>query len=64
MNYDAIIRRAKRAIQSATDKIHGSKVHIVDQDADIKSLSGLVVIIADLTKDNTQNMTSDKISGS
>ncbi|MBT8294379.1 MAG: hypothetical protein KJN70_13985 [Eudoraea sp.] len=53
MNYDSIIRRARKAVQAASAKLHSSKVHIVDQDADIKSLSGLVVILAEIECENT-----------
>lgn len=53
MNYDSILRRARKAVANASAKIHASKVHIVDQDTDIKSLAGLVIILADPVCDNT-----------
>lgn len=60
MNYDSILRRARKAVANASAKIHASKVHIVDQDTDIKSLAGLVIILADPANNSTQNAAQAK----
>lgn len=58
MNYDAILKRARKAVAAATAKINSAKVHVVDHDTDIKSLSGLVVILADMDSQNTTQANS------
>ncbi|MBW1853221.1 MAG: hypothetical protein JRJ00_00820 [Deltaproteobacteria bacterium] len=45
MNYDALIKRAKKAIEVFENKETPSAVHKVDVDTDISKLSGLVVIL-------------------
>jgi len=45
MNYDALIKRAKKAIEVAEMKEGASSVHIVTIDDDITELSGLVVVM-------------------
>jgi len=45
ISYDALIKRAKKAIEVAEMREAGSSVHIVTVDDDITKLSGLVVIL-------------------
>jgi len=44
MNYDQLIKRAKKAIDVASNKETPASVHKVNVDTDISKLSGLVVI--------------------
>lgn len=45
MNYDALIKRAKKAINDATQKEAPASVHKVTIDDDIEKLAGLVVVM-------------------
>ena len=45
MNYAALIKRANKVIDNAESKMYSAKVHIVDIDADISELQGLVLIM-------------------
>lgn len=45
MNYDALIKRAKKAIDEATNRETPASVHKVTIDDDITKLSGLVVVM-------------------
>jgi len=49
MNIDAIIRRANKLIAKAANKMHSARVHIVDDEADITELQGLVIILNSTT---------------
>lgn len=45
MNYDAILKRARKAVEKVESKLHSAKVHLVDNDTDTSKLSGLVIIL-------------------
>ena len=45
MNYDALIKRAKKAIHNATMKVLPASVHIVTIDDNTEELPGLVVVL-------------------
>ena len=45
MNIDAIVKRANKLIAKAASKMHSAKIHLVDDEADISELSGLVIIL-------------------
>lgn len=45
MNYDSIIKRAKKALARAKELCGKSNVHTVTIDDDITKLSGLVVVL-------------------
>ena len=45
MNIDAIIKRANRLIAKAANRMHSARVHLVDDEADISELTGLVIIL-------------------
>lgn len=45
MNYDALIKRANKAIDHATMREKPASVHKVTIDDDISELSGLVVVM-------------------
>lgn len=45
MNYDALIKRAKKAINDATKKEQPASVHKVTIDDSIENLAGLVVVM-------------------
>lgn len=45
MNYDALIKRAKAAIEYAKNKVTPAAVHKVSIDDDITELTGLVVVM-------------------
>jgi len=45
ISYDALIKRAEKAIKIAQMKEAGSSVHKVNIDTDITKLSGLVVVM-------------------
>jgi hypothetical protein len=49
MNIDAIIKRARKAIEKVESKLHSARVHLVDDEADISELSGLVIILNSTT---------------
>lgn len=43
--YDSIIKRANKLIEKAASRLHSSRVHIVDDEADISELQGLIIIL-------------------
>ena len=47
--YDAIIKRANKIIDKASNKLHSARVHLVDDEADISKLQGLVIILNSAT---------------
>lgn len=63
MNYDSIVKRINKAIETASARLQNSSVHVVEFGADTSELSGLVLVLADKTKNATSNATSAKSSG-
>ncbi len=45
MNYEALIKRAKKALDDAANRDSASIVHKVDIDTDIAKMNGLVVVM-------------------
>jgi len=43
--YDSLIKRANKIIEKAASKVHSSVCHLVDNEADISNLKGLVIIL-------------------
>lgn len=47
--YDSLIKRANKLIDKAAAKLHSSRIHLVDDEADISKLQGLVIILNSAT---------------
>ena len=45
MNYDALIKRAQRAIDEAANRDNAASVHKVDINTDIAKMNGLIVVM-------------------
>jgi len=61
MNYDSILRRVRKAVEKAESRGSASSVHILTIDDSIENLSGLVIILAELSpeQETTPQPTND-----
>lgn len=49
INYDAILRRVKKAVEVAGNRENAAAVHILTVDDSVDSLHGLVIILSQKT---------------
>ena len=61
-DYSSLVKRLNKVIDKAANKVAQSQVHIVDIEADTTSISGLVIILAELPQTITQTTPPEEIS--
>jgi len=61
-DYSALIKRINKAVDKANSRNAMSKVHIVNVDDDFTKLTGLIIVLADLTKNALPELPPEEIS--